>query len=85
MTELFSVYQFFPDDTHEQVRASVRAEEAIEAAIHYSTSVGARLGTTRRVIVTDSGDHCCWEWKHDEGIVFGTDPRHLGKLKKGVR
>ncbi|MGH8258810.1 MAG: hypothetical protein ACREUG_03870, partial [Steroidobacteraceae bacterium] len=66
----FSVYQFFPDESYECVREGVRAEEAVQAAKHYCTSVGAKLGTTRRVIITDGGDSIVFEWKHGEGIVF---------------
>lgn len=68
--ELFSVCQFFPDGTHEYTRRHVPAEEAVKAFQHYSTSVGARLGTTTRVIVTDSGDSITAEWEHGKGITF---------------
>lgn len=70
MDNEFSVYQFFPDGTYERVREFVSPEEAVRAAQHYCTSVGARLGTTVRVIITDGGDCCCFEWKHGEGITF---------------
>lgn len=69
-TELFSVYQFFPDGTHEQVLHSVPAEEAVEKAYRCTTSVGARIGTTVRVIITDQDDNTCFEWKPGEGVVF---------------
>jgi hypothetical protein len=83
--DTFSVWQFFIDGSNEQVREAVGPAEAVGAAIHYSTSVGARLGTTCRVIIVDSGDECNWEWKFDEGITFGASPEHLGKLKQGIR
>jgi hypothetical protein len=66
----FSVCQFFEDETYEYVRRYVDAEQAIVAARHYTTSVGAKLGTTRRVIITDGGDYCCFEWKFGEGVTF---------------
>lgn len=69
-TELFNVVQFFPDETYEYVRRGVTAEEAVEAARHYCSSVGARLGTTRRVIITDDGDYCNFEWRFGEGITY---------------
>lgn len=68
--ERFSVYQFFMDETWERVRRFVPAEEAMKAAVHYTASVGAQLGTTQRVIITDSGDSICFEWKYGEGVVF---------------
>lgn len=70
MTEYFSVYQFFPDGSYERVRDHVEAEEAVQAATHYTTSVGARLGTTTRVIITDGWDCTNFEWKFGEGVVF---------------
>jgi hypothetical protein len=66
----FSVCQFFKDDSYEYVRRYVSAEEAVEAAKHYTTSVGARFGTTKRVIVTDGGDYTNFEWKFGEGITY---------------
>lgn len=84
MSETYNVFQFFADGSQEQVRERCDAQEAVVAAHHYCTSVGARMGFTRRVIITDSGDCCCFEWKWDEGITFGSDPKHLGKLKNGA-
>jgi hypothetical protein len=70
MSDEYSVYQFLKNDTYERVREFVGVEEAVKAAKHYSSSVGARLGITRRVIITDDGDHTVFEWKHGEGITF---------------
>lgn len=66
----FNVVQFFEDDTHEYVRRGVGAEEAVKAAQHYCYCVGARLGMTRRVIITDEDDNCAFEWKYGEGITY---------------
>lgn len=74
MTETFSVYQFFPDDTYECVRSRVALAEAVEAAKHYTSCVSARMGLTRRVIITDSGDCIVFEWKHGSGITFPKEP-----------
>lgn len=67
----YSVCQFFPDESYEYVRRWVSAEEAVKAAHHYTHSIGAQLGTTTRVIITDGGDCVNFEWKFGEGIVFG--------------
>lgn len=70
MTDLFNVYQFFPDGMSEKVRENVSAEEAVKAAHHYCSSVGAQIGTTVRVIITDQLDCCNFEWKRGQGVVF---------------
>jgi hypothetical protein len=66
----FSVCQFFVDGSYEYVRRWVSAEEAMSAAKHYTTCVGARIGTTVRVIITDAGDCICFEWERGKGVTF---------------
>lgn len=66
----FSVVQFFEDGSHETVREGVSAEEAVAAAAHYCRSIGAQLGLVERVIISDSGDLCCFEWRRGEGVTF---------------
>lgn len=66
----FNVCQFFEDGSYEYVRRNVGAEEAVKAAHHYCHSVGAKIGTTVRVIITDGGDCCNFEWKFGEGVTF---------------
>ena len=66
----FSVCQFFADNTHEYVRQHVSAEEAVVATKHYIESIGAKLGTTKRVIITDNGDCCAFEWQFGKGVTF---------------
>lgn len=74
MMETFSVTQFFPDETYETVRQHVTAEEAMKAFAHYTSCVGARLGTTRRVIITDGGDEINMEWQFGKGITYPPQP-----------
>jgi hypothetical protein len=69
--EKFNVVQFFEDGQYEYVRRNVSAVEAVSATQHYTTSVGARMGTTKRVIVTDMLDQICFEWV-DGKIIFPT-------------
>lgn len=66
----FNVCQFFEDETYEYVRRGVSAEEAVETAHHYCTSLGAKMGTTRRVIITDEDDFTNFEWKFGEGVTY---------------
>lgn len=66
----FSVYQFFPDGQYERVCAYVSAEKAVTVAKGLCTSVGARIGTTRRVLITDGGDCVSFEWKFGQGMTY---------------
>lgn len=70
MSELFNVVQFFKDGTHEYVRREVEMAEAVEGARHYCSSVAAKLGMVVRVIITDDGDHTCFEWQYGKGVTF---------------
>ena len=70
MSNEFSVCQFFEDETYEYVRRFVGPEEAVKAAHHYCNSVGAKLGTTVKVIITDGGDCIAFEWQRGKGVVF---------------
>jgi hypothetical protein len=69
----FSVYQFFLDDKYERVLDFVDAETAVKKAKSLSQSVGAKLGMTVRIIITDGGDHTVFEWKRGEGVTFPTE------------
>jgi hypothetical protein len=70
VTGEFSVYQFFRDEMSERVLQFVDPKTAVECAKRLTESVGGRLGTTRRVIITDGGDYTVFEWKHGEGVTF---------------
>jgi hypothetical protein len=71
----YSVWQFFANGTSERVREGVGPEEAVKAAHHYCNSVGAQMGTTQRVIITDGEDFTTFEWKYGEGVTY---PPHDG-------
>jgi hypothetical protein len=68
----FSVCQFFADGSYEYVRRYVTAKEAFDAFNHYTRSVGAQIGTTARVIITDGGDSTNAEWIFGEGLTYPT-------------
>ena len=70
MRNEFSVCQFFEDGSYEYVRRRVNAEEAVKAAVFYTTNVASRMGITRRVIITDGGDCTNWEWQFGKGVTF---------------
>jgi hypothetical protein len=71
----YSVCQFFRDGSHEYVRRFVGAEEAVNAARHYTANVATKLGMVERVIITDADDYCCFEWKRGEGVTFPIEAR----------
>lgn len=71
----FSVCQFFKDGSYEYVRRFVTAEEAVLAARHYTRSIGAQIGTTERVIITDGGDCTNFEWRFGEGVTYPPEAR----------
>lgn len=71
----FRVVQFFDDGTFETVRDGVSAEEAVDAAKHYTSSVGAKLGMTQRVIIEsydpkENETFCNFEWEYGKGVTF---------------
>jgi hypothetical protein len=70
--EVFSVYQFFEDGSYERVREWVSLDEALKGAKHYCTNVTAKMGITKRVIITDTGDLIVFEWEYGKGVVFPT-------------
>ena len=70
--ETFSVCQFFEDDSYEWVRNNVAPEEAVKVFQHYTNNVASKIGITKRVIITDSGDCIAMEWQKDKGVVFPT-------------
>jgi hypothetical protein len=77
--EEFSVYQWFAGtEQYEEVRRFVGAEEAVKTAHALISSVGGRIGTTRRVIITDGGDFTVFDWRYGEGIVF-PPPEEAGR------
>lgn len=72
--ELFDVVQFFADsdDSYEYVHRRLPAKDAVDAAKRLTETVGARLGTTKRVIITDTGDLTVFEWQFGKGVTFPT-------------
>ena len=66
----FSVCQFFPDGGYEYVCRWVTAEKAFEVFQRMTQTLGARLGTTVRVIITDGGDMTNAEWTFGEGLTY---------------
>lgn len=69
--ETFCVYQFFYNDLgYEKVAQYVSAEEAIRIYNGLVSSLGAKMGTTEKIIITDMWDLTVLEWCFGKGIVF---------------
>lgn len=68
MSGEYSVCQFFADGSYEYVRRFVDESSAVEAVKHYTDNVAARMGLTKRVIITDGGDCIVFEWEYGKGI-----------------
>ncbi len=66
----FNVCQFFEDGSYEYVIRNADPRTAVETAKRFTESVGAKIGTTKRVIITDAGDNTNFEWKFGEGVTF---------------
>ena len=73
----FSVYQFFFESTSDYEVRFVDHELAVETFARLCNNVAAKTGITRRVIITDGGDHCCMEWKYGEGITFPPELKNI--------
>jgi len=71
----FSVYVFFPDDSWQKEGEGLDVVGAMRLVSQLSHSVGARMGMVQRIIITDSGDSTCLEWKPGLGITFPKDTR----------
>lgn len=69
----FSVTQWFENGSYEEVERFVAAEVAVRRAVALTQSVGGRIGTTVRVIITDGGDIINWEWKFNKDVIFPKD------------
>lgn len=70
--DLFSVHQFFADETSEEVASQLDAKSAVETAHSFTTRPAAVMGIIRRVIITDSSDCCVFEWQSGQGVTFPT-------------
>ena len=66
----YKVWAFFADDTHYLIADELDAEAAVRMAKRHTETVGARLGTTKRVIIEDYDGHTSFEWRFGEGVTY---------------
>lgn len=65
MEQEFSVYEWITDDSYRAVLRFVNAQVAM-----YKATQLIETGKPRRVMVTDGGDCCVFDWHHDKGVVW---------------
>jgi len=72
MTNEFSVYWWDRDGgQHEELRF-VDGERAVSACHRLTHGPASVFGFVERVIITDGGDCCCFEWKKEIGVTWPT-------------
>lgn len=81
----FSVCQFFEDGSYEYVCRFEMPEYAMKLFFNMTRSLGARIGTTVRVIVTDGGDCTNAEWKHGEGYTYPPNLVEMSQNEKAQK
>jgi hypothetical protein len=69
----YSVAQYFIDGSYDYECRYVPVQAAIKAFNRLRNSVGGRIGTTQRVIITDGGDCINMEWEYGKGITYPED------------
>lgn len=66
----FSVFAFFPDESYLLEAEWVDEETAVKTAARLVDTIGARIGATRRVIITDAFDLTVFQWEFGKGVTF---------------
>jgi hypothetical protein len=66
----FSVYWFDPDGNCNRELSYVDAKTAVNFALDFPNRPAGLMGVIQRVIITDGGDFCVYDWRHGVGQVF---------------
>jgi len=66
----YKVWIFFRDGTHWLSADNLETGAAVECAFRQTQTLGAKLGTTRRVIIEDCLGHTSFEWQFKKGVTF---------------
>ena len=66
----YSVWEFYPDDTYSPVARWVTDAEAVRIAHRVTQKPAVLLGVIIKVIITDGGDFCVFQWEHGKGVTF---------------
>lgn len=66
----FSLYWWDPDGSiHEELRF-VGAEEAVKRSFTLANGPAAKMGIVKRIMITDGGDFCVFDWNSDAGVIW---------------
>lgn len=71
----YRVYQFFVGGQCEPAGDEMEPKAAVKHAMLLTHTLGARIGSTCRIIITDRDQKTVWEWRYGEGIIFPPQPR----------
>jgi uncharacterized protein CbrC (UPF0167 family) len=66
----FSVFWYDPDGNYHRELSYVDAKTAVEFAHDFVKRPAGLLGIIQRVIITDGGDFCVFEWKYGKGVTY---------------
>jgi hypothetical protein len=68
--ERFNVFWWDTDGAQYNELSSVGAEQAVSAAKRMADGPASALGFVQRIIITDSGDCCNFEWIKGKGVTL---------------
>ena len=68
--DTFNVFWWDSQGNQYSELSSVSAEQAVNAAKRLADGPVSLLGIVERIIITDSGDCCNFEWIKGKGVTF---------------
>jgi hypothetical protein len=69
----FSVYWWDRQDRQVVEHRFVDIEQVKSSILRLTKGSASRLGFITRVMVTDGGDFCAFEWSKEKGVIFPTE------------
>jgi hypothetical protein len=66
----FSVYWWDAENNYHRELSHVAVMKALQACKRLTQGPAARMGMVNRVMITDGGDCCVFEWQKGQGIVW---------------
>lgn len=67
----FSVFWWDQSGSYYPEKRFVSAKEAVDTAASLVSRPAALIGAIQKVMITDGGDCCNFEWQFGKGVVFG--------------